>query len=356
MFDWNAQSKGFLQAFHADRLMRSAKMVEDEQWAVIEVSSRSQRVSNIIVDAAVRDPPEVVFEKVAKPNGQLKHPISTSASPEPPSDGSPLPNGQTNGTSPKGGEGETKAVNAKVITIEGQTFHIVSATMQVLGLVIDYLKVMVNLPSLNMECMSRLVEFLKVRVDSLKRSPSRTYSHLLMSGIQLENLPSGIGGRRYALCRTQKHHCSSSWYDFAKDERRTSTNSLVALASQSLSIMIVLIPYLRENFRRHLSPKQFVLLTEFDKLRRDYQEHQNEIHSKLINIMGDRLSFHCKALKEVQWDTSGPAEGVPAESPNLYMQGLVRETVTLHKVLSKYLGANATEVRRTLLTLVGPKC
>jgi vacuolar protein sorting-associated protein 54 len=123
------------------------------------------------------------------------------------------------------------------------------------------------------------------------------------------------------------------------------------LASQSLSIIIVLIPYLRENFRRHLSPKQAVLLTEFDKLKRDYQEHQHEIHSKLINIMGDRLSFHCKALKEVQWDMSGPGDGMPVESPNLYMQGLVRETVTLHKVLSKYLGANATEVRRQSLIL-----
>jgi hypothetical protein len=200
--------------------MRSAKMVEDEQWAVIEVSPRSQRVSNIIVDAAVKDPPEVVFEKVTKLNGLVTIPIASSASSEPPSDGSPLPNGQTNGTSSRGEEGETKGVNAKVITIEGQTFHIVSATMQVLGLVVDYLKVMVNLPSLNMECMSRLVEFLKVRVHTLKRLSTLAPSHLLMPGFQLENLSSGIGGRRYALCRAQKHNRSSSWYDLPKDARQ----------------------------------------------------------------------------------------------------------------------------------------
>ena len=105
--------------------------------------------------------------------------------------------------------------------------------------------------------------------------------------------------------------------------------------------MIALIPYIRENFRRHLNPKQFVLLTEFDKLKRDYQEHQNEIHSKLINIMGERLTFHCKGLGEVQWDSPGPTEG----DANAYMQGLVRETVTLHKVLTKYLGPSTTEVR-----------
>jgi vacuolar protein sorting-associated protein 54 len=61
--------------------------------------------------------------------------------------------------------------------------------------------------------------------------------------------------------------------------------------------MIALIPYIREAFRRYLNPKQAVMLIEFDKLKRDYQEHQNEIHSKLISIMGDRLQIHSKALQ-----------------------------------------------------------
>jgi hypothetical protein len=43
---------------------------------------------------------------------------------------------------------------------------------------------------------------------------------------------------------------------------------ILALASQSLSAMVALIPYVREMFRRHLSPKQAVMLVEFDKLKR----------------------------------------------------------------------------------------
>lgn len=43
---------------------------------------------------------------------------------------------------------------------------------------------------------------------------------------------------------------------------------VLALASQSLSIIIALIPYVRESFRRHLNPKQAVMLVEFDKLKR----------------------------------------------------------------------------------------
>ena len=41
-----------------------------------------------------------------------------------------------------------------------------------------------------------------------------------------------------------------------------------ALASQSLSVIVALIPYIREFIRRHLNPKQAVMLTEFDKLKR----------------------------------------------------------------------------------------
>lgn len=41
-----------------------------------------------------------------------------------------------------------------------------------------------------------------------------------------------------------------------------------ALASQSLSVMIALIPYIRETLRRHLNQKQAVMLVEFDKLKR----------------------------------------------------------------------------------------
>lgn len=71
----------------------------------------------------------------------------------------------------------------------------------------------------------------------------------------------------------------------------------LALASQSLSIMINLIPYVRECLRRHLRAKQAVILVDFDKIKRDYQEHQNEIHAKLVAIMGDRLAVHCKTLQ-----------------------------------------------------------
>lgn len=53
--------------------------------------------------------------------------------------------------------------------------------------------------------------------------------------------------------------------------------------------------------------------------------------------MGDRLNAHCKTLQGVDWSTA--REGV-----NDYMTVLVKETVTLHKVLSRYLQDAALEV------------
>jgi len=79
-----------------------------------------------------------------------------------------------------------------------------------------------------------------------------------------------------------------------------------------------------------------------DYFTQDYQEHQNEIHEKLIAIMGDRLNAHVKNLRAIDWNVT------PTRTPggaNGYMEVLVRETVTLHKVLSRYLSAGVVEVR-----------
>jgi vacuolar protein sorting-associated protein 54 len=184
----------------------------------------------------------------------------------------------------------------------------VPATQEMLILLTDYLKVIVNLSLLTTDTMSRIIEFLKA-------FNSRTCQVVL-----------GAGAMRSAGLKniTAKH---------------------LALASQSLSIVIALIPYVRETFRRHLSQKQAIILVEFDKLKRDYQEHQNEIHTKLIAIMGDRLTAHIKSLNGIRWDVPPAKPGV-----NEYMELLVKETVTLSKVLSRYLASAVVEVWNYVIT------
>ncbi|KAF3932869.1 hypothetical protein ABW19_dt0210539 [Dactylella cylindrospora] len=114
------------------------------------------------------------------------------------------------------------------------------------------------------------------------------------------------------------------------------TTKHLALASQALSIVVAVIPYVREAIRRHLGPAASggTILPDFDRIKRNYQEHQSEIHSKLISIMSDRLMAHVRNIRQnVDWDGPGGVEG----KANAYMETLVKETTTLHKVLSKHL-------------------
>ncbi|KAG6865930.1 hypothetical protein C0991_010431 [Blastosporella zonata] len=292
-------AKLFLGAFHGRRIERGARLVEEEKWEVVEITGGCQRIVNVLVGGAVGDREELWVREgvVDEGSGMSSH---TPADTPPQHLLKPAANGNGNGK-PTGFAPVKSLPNAKHLRIEEHTYFAVSATTEVLVLLLDYLRVVVNLPMLTTDVMSRVIEFLKA-------FNSRTCQVVL-----------GAGAMRSAGLKniTAKH---------------------LALASQSLSIMFELIPYVRETFRRHLSPKQAVMLTEFDKLKRDYQEHQNEIHSKLIAIMGDRLTAHIKSLQAVDWTVPKPGGGV-----NDYIEILVKETVTLHKVLSRYLSPAVVE-------------
>ncbi|KAJ3891575.1 vacuolar protein sorting-associated protein 54 [Lentinula edodes] len=280
-----SQAKAFLQTFHQSRLTQSAKLVEDEQWSPQDVSLDIQTTANTIVDTAMKDPPELILPSEAAAPTSSNSKSSSILSPF------------------KSLLRTTSTKKSKHIYVESNSFFTVPATSSVLSLLTDYLAVIINLGILTTDTMSRIIEFLKA-------FNSRTCQVVL-----------GAGAMRSAGLKniTAKH---------------------LALASQSLSIMIALVPYIRETFRRHLNSKQAVMLIEFDKLKRDYQEHQHEIHAKLIAIMGDRLSAHIKSLqaRTINWNVPPAGSGV-----NDYIELLVKETVTLHKVLSRYLSAAVVE-------------
>lgn len=118
------------------------------------------------------------------------------------------------------------------------------------------------------------------------------------------------------------------------------TTKHLALASQALSFIATLMPHLREFVRRHAGSGAGVsgLMGEFDKVRRLLQEHQANIHQKLVEIMSGRAALHSKTMKAIQWDKVGDDAG-----PHLYMETLARETTTLHRVLTKHLPENAIQ-------------
>lgn len=113
------------------------------------------------------------------------------------------------------------------------------------------------------------------------------------------------------------------------------TTKHLALSSQALSFIVALIPYVREFFRRHLpSSTASHIMTEFDKVKRLFQEHQNGIHEKLVDIMSGRASMHVKSMKNIDWEEAAKNKAV---SVSPYMETLTKETGTLQKVLAKHL-------------------
>jgi vacuolar protein sorting-associated protein 54 len=106
----------------------------------------------------------------------------------------------------------------------------------------------------------------------------------------------------------------------------------LAIASQTLSFIIAILPYIRECARRHATGNK-PALGEFDNVKRLLQDQQVSIHDKLIDIMSNRATSHVRKLKEVEWDNE--QEVKKDVSPN--METLTKETVILHKVINKYL-------------------
>lgn len=337
---------------------------------------------NLLVDGSIHDPRELLFNAPLAPTSPLPpnspppvgSPSLTNGAIVNPS--SPLPSPNPIRLSANGSSQPRKSSSnpGKHLKIEDRSYFAVSATLEVLLLLLDYMKVIMNLPMLTTDSMSRVIELLKA-------FNSRTCQVVL-----------GAGAMRSAGLKniTAKH-----LGEYARNiAPLTCSSCLPALASQSLSIMISLIPYIRETFRRHLSQKQAVMLIEFDKLKRVNSRPPSAIivntglitFSKGLPRTSKRdpceahshygRSFDCShsessgvcylvpihreatdgevyaadtnptrvTFQAVKWDIPPQHTGA-----NDYMELLVKETVTLHKVLSRYLPPSVVEVSNIML-------
>lgn len=202
-----------------------------------------------------------------------------------------------NGAAPNGEALPNTKDNLRSAVVDGQKFILPGCAAAFLRAVESLQHLMTGIPSMGQEIAGYVLECLKL-------FNSRS-SQLIL----------GAGATRSAGLKniTTKH---------------------LALASQALSFIVALIPYVREFFRRYMSSTGSYLVTEFDKVKRLYQDHQNAIYEKLIEIMSSRASLHANAMKKIDWDEASRSNA-PAISP--YMETLTKETGTLQKVLSKHL-------------------
>ncbi|KAL2172542.1 hypothetical protein VTG60DRAFT_5296 [Thermothelomyces hinnuleus] len=274
----NGHIKDFIQ-YHGDaENQKLAQGMESDQWNVADFGDKDTEVLNQLLESSTKD----AAAWVEGAQVWVPHPDSQKPSEE----ADPLTT-QTNGTS------KTKTRSA---VIDSEHFLLPNSAISCMHGMARFLHLMTAIPSMTSEVSTSLI------------------SYLQLFNSRCTQLILGAGATRSAGLKniTTKH---------------------LALASQALAFIATIIPHVREFVRRHCGSVTAApgVMGEFDKVRRAFQEHQNNIYDKLVEIMSGRALAGTKKLKAVNWEQ--PSNSVANE----YMETLVKETTTLHRNLTKHL-------------------
>lgn len=277
----NAQISGFVQVLGQSETEEVAQILDSDAWEAKDFTAANDAVLKRILDSMGSDPAiwtqgAAIWEDVSTPKPPETNGVSAT-------NGSPTPT-------------QNGKAQVKPAYVDEQRYILVASAISLLSTMDAFLSLTASIPSMTPAISTSLL-------DVLRTFNSRSCQLIL-----------GAGATRSAGLKniTTKH---------------------LALASQALSFVIALIPYMRECVRRHLAAGQLNVLAEFDKTKRLYQDHQSGIHDKLVEIMTSRSSAHVKAMMNIDFD----AQSADADKASPYMETLTKETATLHRVLSRHL-------------------
>ncbi|KAK1992683.1 Vps54-domain-containing protein [Colletotrichum falcatum] len=281
----NGHIKEFVQHHGDAEKQKLAQGMESDQWGAKDFNDKDKALLDEVLESSTKDAASwSEGSKIWEENQEDEVLNGTTATPA-----------ETNGAG-----GKEKARTAE---IESETFLLPNSAILCLEGISHFLRLIGGIPSMAADVATSLI----------------TYLQLFNS--RCTQLILGAGATRSAGLKniTTRH---------------------LALASQALSFIATLIPHIREFVRRHAGSGAGVssLMGEFDKVRRLFQEHQNSIYDKLVEIMSGRASQHSKSMKTIDWDHDN------SQSAHAYMETLVKETTTLHRVLTKHLPETSVQL------------
>lgn len=273
----NGQIKDFVQRHGDKEKQRLAQEMESDQWGAKDFGEEDQKLLDEILDSSTKDAPSwAEGTEIWTPYSDVDEEAN----------GTSETVAQTNGT--------TKA-KIRGAVIDGENTLLPNSAILCMHGMAHFLHLIVGIPSIAADVSASLI------------------SYLQLFNSRCTQLILGAGATKSAGLRniTTKH---------------------LAIASQALGFIAALVPYIREFVRRHSGSGAAVtsVMGEFDKVRRLYQEHQNSIYDKLVEIMGGRALAAAKKMKAIDWDSSGDAV-------HDYMEIITKETTTLHRNLAKHL-------------------
>lgn len=275
----NNQIKDFVRNHGDSEQQKLAKGMESDQWGATDFSEDHNAQLKRILDSSTSDPAEwSQGTQVWMPNPDEEE---VNDAEQPP---------QSNGS------GKSKAV------IDSESFVLPNSAKYCMDGMSNFMHLIVGIPSITSDVAKSLVKYLQF-FDS-----------------RCKQLILGAGATKSAGLKniTTRHLASSS---------------------QALSFVATLIPYVREFVRRHAGsgPALSVLMGEFDKVKRDYQEHMQTIYDKLVEIMSGRAGAHAKTTKTIDW-------GKEQKGAHAYMETLVKETSLLYRNLTKHLSEDTVRM------------
>ena len=280
----NTQLNAFISTMGDTETQRIAQQLDTDQWEAKDFQEKDQAILSRLLEGMNSD--SAVWTKGTR--------VWEAPTSEESTENEPVANGNT--TTDAATTTTTKPA-LRPAFIDDHRFILVRSAIALLPILDTFLSLIASIPSIAPTAIPALAEVL------------RTFNS------RSSQLVLGAGATRIAGLKniTTKH---------------------LALASQALSFVVALLPYVRESVRRHVGGRAEAL-GEFDRVKRLCQDHQMGIHDKLVEIMTARANAHIGAMRKVDFDAEGGSgEG---DAPRGYVETLTKETGTLYRVLGRHL-------------------
>ncbi|CAL1402629.1 unnamed protein product [Linum trigynum] len=324
-----SQAKAFVDLQHEMRMTKIKAVLDQETWVEVDVPDEFQSIITSVLssetlvsaeldtsqaditashpsastDGSVVHVNETLaaqeqlvrkasVEKLNNAQGKL-HPLSQTAE----SNKTDVVTSSSQGNN-KNSKDRGKVASQKLF-YEGVGYHMVNCGLIMVKMLSEYIDMNNYLPALSSEVVHRVVEILKF-------FNTRTCQLVLGAGaMQVSGLKS----------ITSKH---------------------LALASQVISFTYSIIPEIRQVlFLKVPETRKDLLVSEIDRVAQDYKVHRDEIHTKLVQIMRERLFVHLRGLPQIVEGWNRPEDADP--QPSQFARSLTKEVGYLQRVLSRTL-------------------
>ncbi|XP_076932351.1 vacuolar protein sorting-associated protein 54, chloroplastic-like [Bidens hawaiensis] len=277
-----SQAKGFVDFQHESRMAKLKAVLDQETWVEVDVPNEFQAIVDSLFRLESVSEDDVAASSLEQPSQSI--------------DGSVDSNGQVNNIKEK--NGHTKS-SVHLISFRGIGYHMVNCGLILLKMLSEYIDMNTVLPALSSEVIHRVLEMLKF-------FNTRTCQLVLGAGaMQVSGLKS----------ITSKH---------------------LALASQVISFVHAIMPEIRKVLILKVpNARKVMLLSEIERVSQDYKVHRDEIYTKLVQIMRERLLVHLRGLPQIieTWNRVDESEVQPSQ----FARSLTKEVGYLQRVLSRTL-------------------